>query len=158
MILGTTTFLLSTQKAMASTTSVSTNISVHQNTSNNVTSVTQTNGKSKVVVNGQEIKPDENGNVNYESEDGTTKVHISNSNADTTITPPARPTLSPEAKEKVNEIKKDNAKKKEEIKKKLEEQKKEIKEKLNDKTFNLREFFEKEFPLLKKLFSALPLV
>lgn len=155
MLLGTITFLLGAQKTVASTTNVSTNISVRQNTSSNVTSVTQTNGESKVVVNGKEITPDENGNINYESEDGHTTVRVNNNGS--TTTPPAKPTLSPEIKEKIEETKKEHEEKKKELKKKFEEQKKEIKEKLDDKKFNLREFFEKEFPLLKKFFSVLPL-
>jgi len=140
------------------TASAKTTVSVNS-TSSNTTHISGTT-RVEVTTNGETkvIETDKNEDINYESEDGTTKVHISNSNSDSTITPPAKPTLSPEAKEKIDEMKKDHAKKKEEIKKKLEEQKKEIKEKLDDKTFNLREFFEKEFPFLKKLFSALPLV
>lgn len=152
LLLGTA-FLLGAQSAMATNTvNITNKVNVQQNTS------TSTQGTShiKVTVNGKTIETDKNEDINYESEDGTTKVHISNSNSNSTITPPVKPTLSPETKEKIQEMKKEHEKKKAELKKKLEEQKEEVKKKIEDKKFDLREFFENEFPFLKILLSALP--
>lgn len=139
-----------------------TTVNVDNNTGGNTVCVngkcttTTSNGKSEVCVNGKCFTGDD-GDVNYQSEDGNTKVNITNNNSsvnvrqdsdstidDKVLAEKGKPTITPTVFKDVQGAKDELNKKKEEVKEKIAEAKKE---------FDFMKFFQDELASIKKLFS-----
>jgi hypothetical protein len=139
---------------------VKTNVHVQTNTGGNTicqngkctTTSSSNNGKSTVCVNGV-CNTSEDGDVNYQSENGNTKVNIQTNgeaNGDQgVVTKKGVPTITPTLFKDVNQEVKGAKTKAEDIKKQV----KEKVEKEKEKGFNLLNFLEAEIEGIKNIFS-----
>lgn len=132
-----------------------TNVSVTSDTGSNTVCVNgectttsgENNGESTVCVNGK-CFDSKNGDVNYQSEDGNTKVTI-NSNSSVNVTQNGEKTI-----DIANDVKPTIEQEVKAAKEELEGKKKEAEEKINEVTgFDLMKFLQAEFESLKKLFT-----
>jgi hypothetical protein len=134
-----------------------TNVHVETNTGGNTIcqngkcTTTSSNGKSTVCVNGV-CNTNEDGDVNYQSENGNTKVNIQTNGEENgdqgVVTKKGVPTITPTVFKDTKEVKG--------AKTKAEDIKKQVKakiEKEKEKGFNLLNFLEAEFEGIKNIFS-----